>query len=247
MDLGNKVALITGGGTGLGREIAVQLAREGMHVAVTYSRSRAEAEETVTQLGELGVRAAAFQADAARLDQIEQMVAQVDDAFGRIDLLINNAGTTHFIPMNDLEAVTEEIWDEIMGVNTKSAFFTARAVAPIMRRNGGGQIINTTSVAGSRPNGSSLPYCVSKAALIHLTRCLAVALAPDIQVNSVAPGLLLTRWGAKFSEQQIQQVTGSALLKKVTSVEDTAAVYVTLAKNGSITSQNIIIDAGLAI
>ncbi len=245
MDLKGKVALITGGGTGLGREIALQLAAEGMTLAINYSRSESEANETVTELQKLGVQAQAFKADVGQTSQIREMIAAVDQAFGRIDLLINNAGTTRFIPMSDLDAVTEEDWDNIMAVNVRSAFFAAQAVAPVMRRNGGGHIINTTSVAGQRAVGSSLPYAVSKAALIHLTRCLATGLAPDIQVNSVAPGLLVTRWGARHGDEVIQRMSQAALMKKVTDLDDTAAVYVMLAKNNSMTNQIITVDAGL--
>lgn len=247
MELKGKVALITGGGTGLGREIALQLAQEGMRIGVNYSRSREEAEQTVNDLKAQGVEAQAFQANVAKRDEVSQMIAGVEEAFGRLDLLIHNAGTTRFIPMNDLDAVTEEAWDELMAVNTKAAFFAAQAAAPLMRRNGGGHFITTSSIAGIRPQGSSLPYCVSKAALIHLTKCLAVALAPDIQVNSVAPGLLVTRWGARFGDEAIRQLADAALLKKVTDLADTAAVYVMLAKNGSMTGQVITVDAGLKV
>ena len=245
MELKGKVALITGGGTGLGREIALQLAQEGMAIAVNYSRSQQEAEETMAELQKFGVTAQTVQADVSKRDQVREMIATVDRQFGRLDLLINNAGTTRFIPMNDLDAVTEDDWDDLMAVNVKGAFMAAQAVAPIMRRNGGGQIINTSSIAGLRPSGSSLPYCVSKAALIHLTHCLATALAPDIMVNSVAPGLLVTRWGEKFGQAVIDQMAEAALLKKVTDLGDTAAAYVMLAKNGSITGQIITVDAGL--
>jgi 3-oxoacyl-[acyl-carrier protein] reductase len=247
MELKGKVALITGGGTGLGREIALLLAKEGINLAINYSKSKAEAEQTVAELNDLGVVAEAFQADVSDKSQIRAMLAAVDSSFGRLDLLINNAGITRSIPMNDLDAVDEEIWDALLGVNVKGAFFTAQAAVPLMRRNGGGHIINTTSIAGLRPMGSSLPYCVSKAALIHLTKCLSVALAPDIQVNGVAPGLLLTRWGKNFSPEQIQQFSQRALLQRVTDLADCAAIFVSLAKNNSITGQNIQIDAGLAI
>ncbi len=245
MELKGKAGLITGGGTGLGREIAEQLAREGMNLAINYSRSRQEAEETVAALKELGVESIAVQADVSKLTEVQAMVAEVEKTFGRLDLLINNAGTTRFVPMTDLDALEEADWDTIYGVNVKAAFFTAREAAKIMRRNGGGHIINTTSVAGIRTGGSSLPYCVSKAALIHLTKCLATALAPDIQVNAVAPGILLTRWGKLYSDEQIQTLAQAAPLKRVTDIGDCAAAFVALAKNSSTTGQNVVVDAGL--
>ena len=246
MELKGKVALITGGGTGLGREIARQLALEGVNIAINYSRSQAEAEETVAELTSLGVEAKSFQADVAVPAQIRAMIEEVDRIFGRLDLLINNAGTTRFVPMSDLDALKEEDWDELFAVNTKAVFFAAQAVVPLMRRNGGGQIINTASIAGLQPIGSSMPYAVSKAAMIHLTKCLAVALAPDIQVNAVAPGFLLTRWGAKFGEERIKEITAASLLQRKTELSDTAAAYVMLAKNTSITRQIITVDAGLS-
>lgn len=245
MELKGRVALITGGGTGLGREIALQLAAEGMDIGINYSKSAQEAINTAAEVEKLGVKAATFQANVGNTPEIRGMVEQVDRTFGRLDLLINNAGTTHFIAFPDLESVTEEIWDELMNVNTRSVFFAAKAAVPLMRRNGGGQIINTSSIAGLAPAGSSLPYSVSKAAMIHLTRGLAVALAPDIRVNAVAPGFLLTRWAANWSPEQLTRNAERALLQRHTGVEDTAAAFLMLAKNDSITGQVITVDAGL--
>jgi 3-oxoacyl-[acyl-carrier protein] reductase len=247
MDLSGKVALITGGGTGLGREIAIQLAKEGMRLVISFSRSKAEAEETVRIANASGGEAIAIQADMRSSSEALRLVNEVQVACGRLDLLIHNAGTTRFIPFQDLDVVTEEIWDEIQAVNTRSAFFLAQAAAPLMRQGGGGQIITTSSVGGLMPAGSSLPYSVSKAALIHLTKCLAVALAPDIRVNTVAPGLLMTRWVDGFSEVRLEATNQKALLKKPTDVPDTAAAFVMLAKNTSITGQVIVVDAGLML
>jgi 3-oxoacyl-[acyl-carrier protein] reductase len=245
MELKGKVALITGGGTGLGREIALQLAAEGMAVGINYSKSRQEAEATAADLEKLGVKAQLFQANVGNTAEIRAMLEQVDRDFGRLDLLINNAGTTRFIPFQDLEAVDEAAWDEIFAVNTRAAFFAAKAAIPLMRRNGGGQIINTSSIAGLGTAGSSLPYAVSKAALIHLTRCLAVALAPDIMVNTVAPGFLMTRWGALWQPDKAHLNAERALLGRYTDLVDTAATYIMLAKNNSVTGQVFTVDAGL--
>lgn len=245
MDLRGQVALITGGGTGLGKEIALKLATEGMAIGVAYSRSQSEAEATVAEVKALGVPAAALQADLSKTADAARLLQETEQVFGRLDLLIHNAATTRFIPFPDLDAVDEACWDELFAVNTRAAFFLARAAAPLLRRDGGGQIITTSSVAGLAAAGSSLPYSVSKAALIHLTKCLAVALAPDIRVNSVAPGLLLTRWAAGFSEEQIRRTSEKALLKKPTDLDDVAATFVMLAKNTSITGQTIVVDAGL--
>lgn len=247
MTLAGKVALITGGGTGLGRAIALQLAQEGMGLAIAYSRSQADAEALVAELRAAGREAAAFQADLEQTAEAERLVGGVASAYGRLDLLIHNAGTTRFIPFSDLDAVDETIWDELFAVNTRAAFFLARAAAPLLRQNGGGQIITTSSVAGIKPVGSSLPYSVSKAALIHLTKGLAVALAPDIRVNTVAPGLLITRWVAGFSEEQLKRMSESVPLKKPPEVADVAATFVMLAKNTSMTGQVIVVDAGATL
>lgn len=247
MDIRGKVAVITGGGTGLGREICRQLAAEGMNLAVSYSRSEEEAEETAAMARAMGVKAVAIRADMASTVEAKRLVAEAEGAFGRIDLLIHNAGTTRFIAFPDLDAVTEEGWDALQAVNTRAAFFLAQAAAPVMRRNGGGQIITTSSVAGLNPVGSSIPYAVSKAGLIHVTKCLAVALAPDIRVNSVAPGLLMTRWVAGFSEERLDAMSQRALLKRPTDVPDVAAAFVMLAKNESMTGQVVTIDAGISL
>jgi len=242
--LTDKVALVTGGGTGLGREISLQLAGEGMKIAVGYSRSQDEAEETVGDIQSAGGTAIAIQADLAVCAEHANLVDQVDAAFGRLDLLIHNAATTRFIAFEDLDTVTEAIWDEIFALNTRAAFFLSQSAAGLLRRDGGGHIITTSSIAGISPGGSSIPYAVSKAALIHLTRCLAVALAPDVRVNCVAPGLLMTRWVAGFSEERLQHFQDAALLKKAADLEDVAAAFVMLAKNTSITGQTIVVDAG---
>ena len=244
MELTGKVALITGGGTGLGREIALQLAREGMDIALSYSRSRDEAEATAAEIETLGRRAVCLQADLKQTAEAGRLVRETEQAFGRLDLLIHNAATTRFIPFSDLEAVDEAAWDELFAVNTRAAFFLARAAAPLLRI-ARGQIITTSSIAGLKPGGSSLPYAVSKAALIHLSKCLADALAPEVRVNTVAPGLLMTRWVAGFAEERLQTMSQKALLKKPTDLSDVAAAFVMLAKNESMTGQVLVVDAGL--
>ncbi len=246
-ELRGKCVLITGGGTGLGREIALQLAAEGMRIVISYSKSKNDAEETVQELAQLGVEACCIQADMREPSEPARLVGEAAAYLGRLDLLIHNAGTTKFIPFTDLDSVTSEIWDDLNNINTRSAFLLAQAAAPIMRKNGGGQIINTSSIAGLSPAGSSLPYSVSKAALIHLTKCLAKSLAPDIQVNTVAPGLLMTRWVEGFSEERLNLMSEAALLKKPTDVADCATAFVMLAKNGSITGQVIVVDSGLSL
>jgi 3-oxoacyl-[acyl-carrier protein] reductase len=248
MDIRGQVALITGGGTGLGRVIAHQLAAEGMDIAIQYAHSQEEALDTVASLQSLGVRAVAVQADlqsSSIAEVCRRVIDEVANQFGRLDLLINNAGTTRSVPFSQIEALTEADWDAALGVNTKAPFFLTQAAVPLLRQQGGGQVINTASIAGLRAIGSSIAYAASKAGMIHLTKCLAVALAPDIRVNAIAPGLLQTRWVAIFTEEQLEAVTQLAPLKKAADLEDTAAAYVLLARNTSMTGAVITIDAGV--
>ncbi len=244
MDLRGKAALVTGGGTGLGRVISLAFAREGMNVAINYTKSEKEANETLADLRARGVRAIAVRADVSKAAEVKEMVDRVMQEFGRIDVLMNNAGTTVFVPFADLEGVSEDDWDRIMAVNVKGAWLCAKAVAPIMKRQGAGRIIQTTSISGLRAGGSSLPYSVSKAALTMLTRGLALALAPEITVNALAPGLIDTRWGRAWGEQDMLKAAADAPLKRLPSLEDCAEAVVLLAKNDSMTGQTIVVDAG---
>jgi 3-oxoacyl-[acyl-carrier protein] reductase len=247
MNLKGKAALVTGGGTGLGRVIALRLASEGVDVAVNYSRSRDEAEKTAGEARALGVKAVAVRADVSSAAEIEKMVAETEAAFGRLDILINNAGTTKFVAFKDLDGLSEEGWLTILKTNCMSIFFASRAAARVMSKSGGGKIISTVSNAGLRPAGSSIAYSVSKAAGIHLTKCLAVALAPGISVNAIAPGLLLTRWHAGTSAQQIADINAGAALHKEVDIEGCAAMYIAVLKNDNITGQTITVDSGSVI
>ena len=247
MDLAGKVAIVTGGGTGIGRAISVALAGSGAQVAVNYSRSEEDAAATVRELEGIGTRAIAVRADVSRADDIAQMVARTVDELGRVDLLVNNAGMTVFVPFQDLAGLDEEAWDRIMAVNVKGPWLCAKAVAEPMRRAGSGAIVNIASVAGIKPGGSSLAYAVAKAGVIHLTKCLAIALAPEIRVNSVAPGFVRTRWGERFSEEQKQRMEQSAHLKRGVAPEEIATATLECLRNDAITGQTIVVDAGLIL
>ena len=247
MELKDKVVLITGGGTGLGKVTALAMAREGAHLAIGYSRSEADALATVSELQALGARAMAVQAEVADSAQVNAMVARVVDEFGRLDVLVNNAGCTVFVPFDDLDGMKEEDWDRLMDVNVKGAFLCCKAVVPIMRKGGGGRIVNIGSVSGVRPMGSSLAYATSKAALTQFSRCLAKGLAPMITVNVVAPGSMLTRWWPGITEEQIQKTIEGNPLKRYAALEDVAAAILMVAKNDSITGQVIVVDAGVTL
>jgi 3-oxoacyl-[acyl-carrier protein] reductase len=195
--LDGKVAIVTGAAVGMGRAIAEAYAREGAAVVVNYSASQAEAEETGELVRKAGGRPLVVRADVSDDAAVRAMVAQTLDAFGRVDVLVNNAGVTAHVPFDDLDALTDDIWDRLYGVNVKGVFFCSRAVAKPMRDLGHGRIISLASVAGMRPFGSSIAYATSKAATIQLCRCLAKTLGPEIRVNVISPGSIVdTRWNA---------------------------------------------------
>ncbi len=249
MQLLGKVALVTGGGTGTGRAIALKLARRGCHVAVNFSRSKADAEATVEEIKKLGVSSAAFQANVANDTLVRGMVRRVVSELGRLDILVNNAGVTSVIPHSDLDAVTEEAWDKILMVNLRGPFYTTRAAVPALRASGG-VVINVSSIAGVHAIGSSLPYCASKAALNNLTIALARALAPEIRVNAVAPGFIdNTRWWKDSPAYEgIKQFTIERTpLGRVCQPDDVATAVIDLACADMITGQIVVVDGGMTI
>lgn len=241
MLLEGKVALVTGGVSGIGRAVALRFLAEGAAgVAVNYSRSEREAAETAALLGERGLVVRADVADSA---QVRRMVDEVIARFGRLDILVNNAATTRYCTFDEVD---EALWTRVLAVNLNGPFFCIKAVVPPMRAQGGGVIVNVSSVGGIAPVGSSAAYSVSKAGLNHLTRVAAKALGPTIRVNGVAPGLVFTRWNAdrprEAQEAQIQE----APLKMGGQPEDIANAVLFFASDQSrfITGQTLIVDGG---
>lgn len=243
MNLKHKVALVTGGGTGIGRAVSLELSRRGAYVAVNYSRSRLEAQETVSMIMKQGGQALAVQANVSRDQEVRSMVDRIVQHFGTIDLLVNNASITTHIALDDLEAATEEVWNELYDVNVKGMFFCARAVAPYMRSSHSGAIVNLGSIAGLTGSGSSLPYAVSKAAVHGLTKSLARALAPHIRVNCVAPGAVATRWWAG-REEQMNKLAPNLLLQSISTAEHIAQFVCAALEQEAMTGQIITIDSG---
>lgn len=252
MDLQGKAAIVTGAGTGVGRATALRLAALGCSVVVNYSRSREAAEEVAEAAREQGVPALAFRADVAVDADCRALAQAARDAFGRLDLLVNNAGTTRFIPHADLEAVTSEDWDRILGVNLKGAFQCTRAARALLEASGAGQVVMTSSVAGLVGTGSSIPYCASKAALNNLTVTLARALAPKIRVNAVAPGFIAGEWLAQglgpAYEPIKQAMQAKAVLGRVCSPDDVAEAILSLVTGSCLVTGHVLpVEAGMLI
>ena len=241
--LKRKVALVTGGGTGIGRAISIALAALSIDVAVNYSRSQQEALDTVAAIEKNGGKAVVVQANVAKDAEVRTMVQTVVEQFGQLDYLVNCAGTTVYVDMPDLEGLKPEYWDEIMDVNVKGLFSVCRAAAPHLKKTRG-SIVNITSVAGITGMGSSIAYAASKAAAISVTKSLARVLAPEVRVNSVAPGIVLTRW-VEGREAHVKKLGEHTPLGRCCNAEDVADVAVPLLVNATMmTGQTVVVDGG---
>jgi 3-oxoacyl-[acyl-carrier protein] reductase len=246
MDLKGAVALITGGNGGLGQRICHALAKEGAHIAVMYAQSRDQAEQVARELtSRYQINAAALGCDITDAAAVDNLIAGVTKRFGRLDILVNDAAYNKAIAFNDLDNLTQSEWDKIMAVNLTGPMRLTKAVAPVMKAQGQGRIVNIASVAGLTPTGSSIAYAVSKAGLIHLTRCMAVALAPETLVNCVAPGLLEgTRATANLRPEMVTRNAAASLLKKPADKDDCADMVVTMCRTETMTGQTMVIDSG---
>ncbi|HEX5493071.1 MAG TPA: SDR family oxidoreductase [Mycobacteriales bacterium] len=235
-----RVALVTGSSSGIGAAVATRMAVSGIRVMVNSARS-VEAGQT---LADTLPGAAYTRADISVESEARDLVAATVERFGRLDVLVNNAGTTRFIPHHDLDAVTGQVWRDILDTNVIGTWQVTAAAVPHLRDTGDGCVINVASLAGLRPNGSSIPYAASKAAVIHLTRLLANVLGPQIRVNAVAPGLVETPWIAPYQGTR-EYVTETAPLRRVATPEDIADVVCDLADFRYVTGEVIVADGGL--
>ena len=241
--LRNQVALVTGAGRRIGRVIALALARSGADVVVHYNQSKQGALATAKEIESLGTRAMVARADVSRAKQVAVMFRRVDKRFGRLDLLVNNAGI--FFPAR-WDQLGEADWDRILGTNLKGAFFCAQAAARIMQRQGRGRIVIISSLGGLQAWPEYIHYCASKAGAISLTRSLAKALAPHIQVNSVAPGTILFPGDPRDGRNG--KVIRAIPLKKAGRPEDIAEMVLFLAtRSDFITGQVFAVDGGKSI
>ena len=250
MELSGKTAIVTGSAVGVGRATALALARRGANVVVNYTRSEAEAQQTMADVEAMGAKALLVRADVSQDDQVRDMVRQTMDRFGSVDVLVNNAGITHFVDYRDLEGLSEDMWDRILAVNVKGVFFCSRAVVPHMKQRGSGCIVNIASVAGITGVGSSIAYCASKAAVITMTASLARTVAPEVRVNCVAPGFVDTRWHSGRPEIQDYEalkghVAKGTPLARVCAPEDIAQAVLSLIEGADfVTGQTLVVDGG---
>ena len=254
MDIQGRVALVTGGAGGIGGAVVRALARAGISgMAVNYRKSGKEAEDLAAEMERQGVSALAVQANVQDDAQVRAMMKGIESKFGRLDVVINNAGVTHWVKLSDLQGLTDAIWDEILDVNLKGAFRCARAAADLLKANRG-MIINVSSISGvlAPSTMSSLAYGTAKAALIYMTRGLAVAMAPDVRVNCVAPAFTDTPWMSQHFGAEYQEVIAKASagypLQRIATPEDIAGAILGLITGGDfVTGQTLLVDGGLSL
>jgi 3-oxoacyl-[acyl-carrier protein] reductase len=241
-----RVALVTGSATGIGRSAAWRLADRGYAVAVNYSKSKKEADETADGVRARGSKVLVYQANVGEDAAVRAMVEATVAGLGGLDALVNNAATTYFIDHTDLDGLTERVWDDILQVNVKGTFYGCRAAMPHLKARGG-SIVNIASVAGIVGSGSSIAYAASKGAVITLTKSLANAFAPEVRVNAIAPGPVQTRWLADHQDM-VQAAMKLTPLKRPATPEDIADATVFLIDGATlVTGQVLVIDGGRTI
>jgi 3-oxoacyl-[acyl-carrier protein] reductase len=243
-----KAALITGAATGIGRSAVLALARAGFDVALNYSSSEAAARETAAEAQKLGARTLLVRCDVSDEPGVRAMLQAVEKAFGRLDVLINNAGTTANWKPKDLETLSLDEWDRVFAVNVRGLFQVTRAAIPLLKKSQG-CVVNTASIVGLRPGPQPLPYAASKAAVVNLTKTLAWNLGPEIRVNAVAPGWMEGDWMKRMLKDKYEDLMGKRAkatpLKRVVTADDVAETMMTLVQsNRFVTGEVIVIDGG---
>ena len=240
--------MITGAATGIGRSAVLALARAGFDVALNYSSSEAAARETAAEAQKLGVRTLLVRCDVSDEPGVRAMLKAVETEFGRLDVLINNAGTTANWKPKDLETLSLEEWDRVFAVNVRGLFQVTRAAIPLLKKSQG-CVVNTASIVGLRPGPQPLPYAASKAAVVNLTKTLAWNLGPEIRVNAVAPGWMEGDWMKRMLKDKYEDLMGKRAkatpLKRVVTADDVAETMMTLVQsNRFVTGEVIVIDGG---
>jgi 3-oxoacyl-[acyl-carrier protein] reductase len=244
-----RAALVTGGATGIGKSAVLALARAGYNVAINYASSEAAAKKTAAEAEALGVRTLLVKGDVSDETGVRAMLAKVGEAFGHLDVLVNNAGTTANWKPKDLETLSLDEWDRVFAVNVRGLFQVTRASVPLLKKGTNACIVNTASIVGLRPGPQPLPYAASKAAVVNLTKTLAWNLGPDIRVNAVAPGWMEGDWMQRMLKDKYDDLMGKRAkatpLKRVVTADDVAETIMTLVQsNRFVTGEIIVIDGG---
>jgi 3-oxoacyl-[acyl-carrier protein] reductase len=243
-----KAALVTGSASGIGRAEALALAQAGYDVAINYSQSEAAAKATAADAEAAGVDTLVYQCDVADETQVRGMVAACQEQFGRLDVLVNNAGTTVNVPIKNLDGLSVEAWDRVFAVNVRGLFLVTRAAAPLLKE-AHGCVVNTASIVGLRPGPQPLPYSASKAAVVSLTKTLAFALAPEVRVNAVAPGWMEGEWMERMLGDNYEGLMGrrakATPLKRCATADDVAEAMLCLVQSMKfVTGEIIVVDGG---
>lgn len=244
MKMKDKVVIVTGGGTGIGRGISERFGAEGAVVFVNYARSKEASEETARGIIERGGRAFAYETDVVNEAAVKAMFADVAGRFGKIDVLVNNAGWSQRVPHPNLDDLTDEIWDRTINTNLRGAFLCMRAVAPYLKKNPGSSIINIASIAPYSGQGSSIVYAASKAGVISMTKSFARVMAPEARVNCIAPGFVRTRF-AGWPQEVFDEAAKTSPLGRLAEPDDIgAAAYYLAAEALATTGETINVDVG---
>jgi 3-oxoacyl-[acyl-carrier protein] reductase len=251
MNNDKPVALVTGASTGIGRSAAVALARNGYNVVVNYSRSEDAAKITAREAEGAGAKVLLYRCDVSDDAGVRAMLALVEKEFGRLDALINNAGTTVDVEPTKFEEMTVEAWNRVFSVNVLGVFLVTRAATPLLKKSPNGCIVNTCSIAGLRPSAQPLPYAASKAAVANLTKTLANALGPQVRVNAVAPGWIEGEWMKRTLAENYERLMGRRAkytpLKRCCTEDDVADSMLSLIlHNRFVTGEIIIVDGGFS-
>jgi 3-oxoacyl-[acyl-carrier protein] reductase len=245
-----RVALVTGAGSGIGRATAIALADAGFDVVINYSRNEAAARETARLAGEKGAKTLLFKSDVSDDPSVRKMLSAVEQAFGRLDALVNNAGTTTEVKPRDFESLTAEEWDRVFAVNVRGVFQVTRASVPLLKK-AGGSIVNTASIVGLRPGPQPLPYAASKAAVVSLTKLLALNLGPEIRVNAVAPGWMEGDWmkrmlAERYEDLMARRAKNTPLRRCVTAQEVAEVIVNLITSNRLVNGEVVVVDGGFA-
>ncbi len=244
-----KTALVTGGATGIGRSAVLALATAGYDVAINYGSSATKAAEVAAEARALGAKTLLLQCDVSDDAAVRAMMQRIEEAFGHLDALINNAGTTATWKVKDLESLDMAEWDRTFAVNVRGTFQVTRAAAPLLRKGKNPAVVNTASIVGLRPGPQPLPYAASKAAVVNLTKTLAWNLGPEIRVNAVAPGWMEGEWMERMLGDKYDDLMGkrarSTPLRRCVTADDVAESMLSLIQGHRfVTGEIIVIDGG---